>query len=285
VFNGDQTIERTLRSAQHQTYPNFEIVVCDNASTDRTESIVREYAAGDARIRYYRNEHNLGATKNFRNCLDLAAGKYFAWLGADDYYEPEFLRSTVRELEADSTVVGAISDVEIVDATGSRLAIQWFESCRPKVSDRLNRAAFFNYPSNLFMFICAVFRRDVLCSVDTAPRTWKGMLGGREHPVLASLAARGRLVAIPDVLMKYTYLAGSSWRTEHSDRQTVDFALQNVLIATHMSRAAIGSGLPLLESLNLAVRPWLVVGAYARLAREKILGSSVERPTDWQSHM
>ena len=84
VYNGEPSIRSTLESLQAQTYTNLEILICDNASTDRTREICDEYAAGDPRIRYYRNAANIGQTRNFRRALDLATGEFFMWTCADD---------------------------------------------------------------------------------------------------------------------------------------------------------------------------------------------------------
>jgi glycosyltransferase involved in cell wall biosynthesis len=65
VFNGENYVEQALGSVLAQTMGDFEIVVSDNASTDRTSMICQDLAATDRRIRYYRNERNLGAGANY----------------------------------------------------------------------------------------------------------------------------------------------------------------------------------------------------------------------------
>ena len=61
VYNGEMHIRQALDSLLAQEYENFELIISDNASTDRTQDICLEYAARDERIRYYRNETNMGA--------------------------------------------------------------------------------------------------------------------------------------------------------------------------------------------------------------------------------
>lgn len=84
VYNGERTIRETLVSLQQQTYNNLEIVISDNASTDNTAQICKEFAASDSRIRYYRNRYNIGVNQNFRRVFELSSGEYFMWNGADD---------------------------------------------------------------------------------------------------------------------------------------------------------------------------------------------------------
>jgi glycosyltransferase involved in cell wall biosynthesis len=79
VFNGEKYLAEALDSILSQTYRDFKLIISDNASTDRTEQICREYAAKDRRIRYYRNEKNIGAPKNFNRVFELSSGKYFRW--------------------------------------------------------------------------------------------------------------------------------------------------------------------------------------------------------------
>ena len=100
VYNGEKYLRQALDSLLAQDYENFELIISDNASTDATWQICREYAAGDARIRLSRNERNLGALANFGIVLNMARGPYFMWVAADDYWLPEFVSVMANELEA-----------------------------------------------------------------------------------------------------------------------------------------------------------------------------------------
>ena len=95
VFNGEPFIREALDSLLAQTFTNFELIISDNASTDGTEAICREYAACDARIRYVRQPENRGALSNFQFVLDAARGEYFMWAAHDDRRAPEFLSSAL----------------------------------------------------------------------------------------------------------------------------------------------------------------------------------------------
>jgi len=105
VFNGELYIAETLDSLLAQTYTDFEIIISDNASTDRTEEICRQYAAKDRRIRYYRNEKNLGAARNYNRVFELSNGKYFKWAAHDDICAPEYLERCVEVLDRKPSVV------------------------------------------------------------------------------------------------------------------------------------------------------------------------------------
>ncbi len=81
VYNGGDNIAQTIKSLLAQDYANFELVISDNASTDRTPEVCREYAKKDPRVRYHRNSTNIGAIKNFNHVFKLSSGEYFMWAG------------------------------------------------------------------------------------------------------------------------------------------------------------------------------------------------------------
>jgi glycosyltransferase involved in cell wall biosynthesis len=91
VYNGENFIREALDSLLAQTFTDFELIISDNASTDGTEAICREYASHDSRIRYVRQNENRGACANFQFVLDEAIGKYFMWAACDDHWEKHFL--------------------------------------------------------------------------------------------------------------------------------------------------------------------------------------------------
>lgn len=86
VFNEARFIDAALTSLRNQDYPNLEIVISDNASTDATLEICERHAAADPRIRIERASTNCGATGNFQRALDLARGEYFMWAGGHDLW-------------------------------------------------------------------------------------------------------------------------------------------------------------------------------------------------------
>jgi glycosyltransferase involved in cell wall biosynthesis len=119
VYNGERFIEETLRSILNQTFTDFELIISDNASTDRTGEIVRAYAERDDRIRYYRSEKNMGPGWNVRRVYELATGKYFKQAAADDLLEPDFLRRCVEILESDPGCVLAHARTKEVNENGT----------------------------------------------------------------------------------------------------------------------------------------------------------------------
>ncbi len=118
IYNGERFLRETLDGLLAQTYTDFEIIISDNASTDKTEEICQEYAAKDHRIRYYRNAENLGAAPNYNRTFELAQGEYFKWAACDDLVAPEHLERCVEILDKHPAVVLAYTLECDVDEKG-----------------------------------------------------------------------------------------------------------------------------------------------------------------------
>jgi glycosyltransferase involved in cell wall biosynthesis len=121
VYNGERFLEGALNSILGQTYRDFEVVICDNASTDKTESICREYMRKDSRIQYFRNEENLGAAFNYNRVFELSRGQYFKWAAVDDVIAPDMLRKCVEILDKDPSVILCYPQTTIIDGDGKVL--------------------------------------------------------------------------------------------------------------------------------------------------------------------
>jgi glycosyltransferase involved in cell wall biosynthesis len=105
TFNGEAYVASALRSLLDQSLANIEIIVCDNASTDATEEIVRQIAADDQRVRYIRSARNIGASANHNLTFDHARSAYFHWHGHDDLCAPTYLEKCVAVLDREPDVV------------------------------------------------------------------------------------------------------------------------------------------------------------------------------------
>jgi glycosyltransferase involved in cell wall biosynthesis len=138
VYNGEAFLEETIASIEAQTFPHYEVIVSDNASTDRTEAICRAYAARDGRVRYVRNERNIGAARNFRQLVALAAGEYFKLANADDLCDPPLVAQCVAVLDAHPEVVLCYGKTTLIDGQGR--VLERFEDNlhlpQPRAADR-----------------------------------------------------------------------------------------------------------------------------------------------------
>lgn len=99
TYNGAKRIHRALNSIWAQNYPNLEVTICDNCSTDNTQELCEQLVREHPEVRYIRHKENLGILPNFEFALAQATGKYFMWLADDDALEPEVIFKYVDFLE------------------------------------------------------------------------------------------------------------------------------------------------------------------------------------------
>ncbi len=121
VYNGENFLREAIESILAQTFADFELIISDNDSTDKTAEICREYAAKDKRIQYYRNEHNIGAAPNYNRVFQLSKGEYFKWAAHDDKLAPEYLQKCVDVLDKNPTCVVSYSRLIYINQQGESL--------------------------------------------------------------------------------------------------------------------------------------------------------------------
>jgi glycosyltransferase involved in cell wall biosynthesis len=106
VYNGEKFLEKCIKGVLNQTYKNFEYVIVDNASTDRTPQIIEKFRAKDPRIKVLRNPETLKIIDNFNECARRASpeAKWIKYALADDYLFPNCLKEMVRVGEMDPEI-------------------------------------------------------------------------------------------------------------------------------------------------------------------------------------
>ena len=125
VYNGEPFLRETFDSISSQTFTDYELIVSDNASTDGTERICREYAARDPRVTYFRNSRNVGVARNFQRIVDHASGTYFKLANADDLFDPRLVEECVAVLDGHPEVVLCYGKTVLIDEEGE--VIQHYE--------------------------------------------------------------------------------------------------------------------------------------------------------------
>ena len=121
VYNGQNYLSESLDSLLAQTYTDFELIISDNASGDDTEAICRDYAARDDRIRYHRQNVNIGAAPNHNYLVQAARGRLFKWAAHDDLFAPKLVARCIEALDAQPELILAHSYMGIVDEQGATL--------------------------------------------------------------------------------------------------------------------------------------------------------------------
>lgn len=193
VYNGENFVREAIESILEQSYPHFELVITDNASTDGTEAICREYVERDPRVSYHRHPKNVGASGNYTRCFELARGEYFKWAAHDDVCLPDFLGRCVDALDRDRSAVLCYTRVQTIDAAGRR-GKRW--PSRPSAAADEAEARFDEVLSRQDTFpIFGLMRRAVLARTPLL-----GPYPAHDRPLLAELSLYGRFLEIDDVL-------------------------------------------------------------------------------------
>lgn len=114
-YNYSKYIRKSLDSAVSQTYENIEIIIVDDASTDNSVEIIKEFENKYANIKFYSNRHNLGVVGSHNRCINLSSGEYVVVLSSDDYLHPHFVSECVKKLDDYPTAGIVSSDIWYVD--------------------------------------------------------------------------------------------------------------------------------------------------------------------------
>lgn len=212
VYNGERFLAQALDSLLGQTLGDFELIVSDNASTDGTAEICKEYAARDARVRYIRQESNRGAVWNINFVALQARGQYFKWASANDFCEPRMLERCVGVLRSDPGAVLCHGRTCIVDEdTGERTPFADDVSATdPRPSQRFKAVVGSLKLNNP---ICGVIRLDALRRTPLVPAYRDGDL-----VLTLELALHGRIVLLPEILL-YRRFGRRTWSMSLTPRE------------------------------------------------------------------
>jgi glycosyltransferase involved in cell wall biosynthesis len=215
VFNGERYLASAVDAFLNQTFADFELIICDNASTDRTEEIGRAFADGDPRVQYVRNAVNIGSARNYRRVFQLARGKYFRWHAADDLAASDAIAKCYAILEAEPDVVLAYPRSVFIDERGQQLSTydDRLQALHDRPSDR-----FIHVLSNIGYCnaIYGLIRADVLRKMRPL-----GTFIGSDICFHAQLSLYGKFHEVPEFLFFRRFHADAS--SSKSGTQLQDF--------------------------------------------------------------
>ncbi|MGJ8530632.1 MAG: glycosyltransferase family 2 protein [Alphaproteobacteria bacterium] len=111
VLNAEKTVGVAIQNLLAQTFQDFELVVCDNASEDSTPKIVEAFAKQDPRVRLVRFEERLDIRLSFKRAFENTSAPYFMFAPADDRWYPEFMEETLEVLQSDPGILACSGKV------------------------------------------------------------------------------------------------------------------------------------------------------------------------------
>ena len=233
VYNGERYLAEAFDCFLAQTFQDFEIVVCDNASTDHTAEICRSYAERDPRIRYYRNEKNLGAIPNFNKVFELSQSPLFKWAAHDDLYHPRYIETCIRILDEDPDVILAHSRTAFVDDRGESFPVDPatgnYVDPRTGVAQTADSPIIADSPVAILRFwqvlsrarwgthMFGIMRREMLQKTRLVP-----IFAGGDRAMLAELALLGRFRCANEVLFSKRFHENASCRSQPKRAHAMD---------------------------------------------------------------
>jgi glycosyltransferase involved in cell wall biosynthesis len=233
VYNGENYLEEAIHSVLEQTYTDFELVISDNASTDRTAEICRDYASTDQRIRYLCNEHNLGAAPNYNLAWNQCSGKYFKWLAHDDRLLPEYVAATVTALEKNPNAVLCNTTVEYIGSKGEHLGNYQSVMEHAGSDNPAARLSAMILRSHTCIDFFGMIQREAMKN-----SLLHQAFSGADKAFLAQMALRGRLLQLNEPLVQMR---------EHPDRYTRQTKSAQMKLAWHDTSLTKKRDIPVLN--------------------------------------
>jgi len=181
TYNQAKYLSQAIDSALRQTYPNLEIIVCDDKSTDNTSAVVAKYQT-DQRLKYFRNQDNLGRVGNYHQALyEYAQGDYFLNLDGDDYLiDNDFIAQAVNIFENNSKIVLVYAKIKVYFEKDGSLMNFPLNKKMPAVID--GNELFLNYYKNYYIpHLATVVKREAAVKIgyyekDIISADWESVL-------------------------------------------------------------------------------------------------------------
>jgi glycosyltransferase involved in cell wall biosynthesis len=237
AYNAENTLRRTIDSVLGQTYTNFEYIVIDNASTDGTGDIIREYASKDSRVRLWRNERNVFGTRLFADVIgkirDMECD-FIAELDADDEYLPDFLEKSISFADKQELDIVCVGNVNIFVEDGNKESVG-YNTAKDII---LAGKSFGDKMAEWFIFAYTIwgklYRTAMIKNMDL---TFKHLLTNGSDTLFALVAFKyaNRVGIMKDILHRY-YISMQGVRTIWHQNRTltapaIDEAARELLLS------------------------------------------------------
>ena len=209
VFNGAAHLQITIDAILKQSYKNIELIICDNASTDETVKIAAQSASLDNRVKFIKNERNIGIFNNFSRVLREASGEYFMWAAYDDLHSPDFIEECLIHLVANPKAVLCQTRVSVCLENPDQIIYQAdLSSFTQKASvERRYKETLNNFPA---VAIYGLYRSDIAKRIPG----FRNIPGG-DLLWIQELSLAGDFIQSDKVL--FQYIARPKWNSFEND--------------------------------------------------------------------
>jgi glycosyltransferase involved in cell wall biosynthesis len=192
VYNGETFLRDAIDSIIGQTYSDWELIIINDGSTDQSENIIKSYI--DPRIRYYKNEQNIGLIATLNRGIDLCSGKFIARMDADDISTPERLKQQIDFLEKNNEYVMCGCNATVIDKNNNETG----KIINLSTNEYLRINLLFSVP---FIHPSVMIKTDILKELKYDP----DYKYAEDYDLWCRIANKGKIYNIPNLSLKYRW--------------------------------------------------------------------------------
>jgi len=238
VFNGEKHLREAIKSILNQTFKDFEFVIINDCSKDKTSEILRKYNQEDERIKIVNNHKNIGLTKSLNKALKITRGKYIARMDADDISYPERLEKQIDFL-SNNLLYGLIGTWgHKIDKGGNVIGELKFLTKNENI-----RKALIKY--NPFIHSSIMLRSEVFKKVGPYNKEWRF---AQDYELFFRIIKYYKVANIPEILMAHRW--GKSVVSYQKNKE-------QTLLAIRARKKVIKEGLYKKTAYIYLIRPYL----------------------------
>lgn len=192
AYNVEAYIAQAIESILDQTFSDFEFIVVDDGSADRTPEVVRRYVEIDQRVLFFRSDTNLGVARARNLAMSKARGAYIAVMDADDWAFPYRLQRQVAFMDEHPDVVVSGGTIQVCDTALRPLNLRRYQGTDMEIRRRLFRYSPFAHPT-------VMYRRAIAhIAGDYNP----ALVEADDYDYYFRLGMHGRFANLPDLLLR-----------------------------------------------------------------------------------
>lgn len=200
AYNAEEYVTEAIESILNQTFTDFEFIVVNDASTDKTLDIITAFAQKDKRIKIINNQKNLYIAGALNKGIEAAQGKYIARMDADDVSMPNRLQSQYDLLEQDSGIAVAGGNILLIDKNGKDIGYRTYPATNKELKARMFKHSPFAHPTTMY-------RRDVFNEFGGYNPVWSP---SEDIDLWFKIGSKYKFASVPEYIFKYRYFSDSS---------------------------------------------------------------------------